>query len=1625
MRRTIGSAPQVKGRDDWDENENFEKSREEEASYQNRLRKTPLSTALGEGPRSGANQSVSRKSQSSGIPRSGMSTPSRIPSALKTSRNRSYSSSSSASSRTTTEEVPPLPRNSIAPRQVYTENTPEDDSFKPVLYKDTKDPSLPRPQSGLPRRSSSIARPSSRSRSRNDHSKPEYPPPETSSYSDTDGIRDFKDLSTIARDHDKTPNPMSWAKDRRRFAGSGVSSTYVQPHISQPGSTSTVPKKVDRSSSEDSTRSNTFISKPPIDHANALTSHGLTPSRMLSNATRASWARETSKHPEIESESRSSAQPTSRLKKESFDSGSRSQLPRPYPASSRRYSTSHPRAVESSGAPRTKTESNEPSRSSSLRVQQEHSVTNPTYKRESLGSNANPDVVRISSTEDMPLPTPPLPQADFNKRNRTPGGGPKTQPDTISSPLKTMLMGSNSGSVQASTPVRPERESSVYPSTAAPSTPAMPGGRRFSEPSPGNQGGTPRVSSKENVKNEQGAAPTILQRLARRASFSAGKSPKARDSTPKSSKEPAMPNSPAEVEHDETESPFELDIVTPRATIGSVTALGLGRPGSEKGATYQDSTRLQLDRQKAPVQTTVGTTVTVTKKPRSLAVDGGAGTQGDIGKLGSPFMGDGSPRFGIDERFRSPMTLSKSGLRNAISNKSHEEDTQELFGYYTSDETAAGVEGYPTTDTPIATVLSSPRDAVRRDRRKPWTPSSSTARDERRSQKATAYADTQPCRDTSAERPEERRPRVRTPSRVTFSPHPPDVIRLHAHSSSESSVSSRFSDSPRGGDTVASNSGGPSSGIEVDEVSQSCSRTHMAQSGKANTAETHSSRLPIPKKRNTNSALFRALEQPYANSPFSSNTPTDASSNSLCISNNDEPDYREHDSLEQLHTVSSNLSSLNGDKVGDIRWSDTYELSSATDVLLQNINGSSSTINRPQVVIQAPSDAYTTDDMDDDLAGSAYSDDLEFDTNSRPDSPQSPIQQSDTPTAAKHDRRMSTQDKRKAIHESWRASLESEGPGNSDGVHDAMEYQRQQTLRKLHESEETYVELLRIVLHHFVRPLRTQHQRQWISGLDPGVMRLFDWLDDIANLHDQILSALDSLRQNTQSALIGFSDTIRPFVPMMEIYQPYVIRVEEVSKNINAMSLDPDSNFGEFVRMQSALPECYEVSLEEMLSRPVKRLQEYVETFERILALTPRGHSDYLSTFSLFHSMHALRSVLFEVKVQEEEYDLTKSLLSRVRGLPSGIMVPSRERRILVQGILRRVYPPEDFTGARGTRIVDSLTSSTAAGRLRSGSESTTRSSITGSSTSSTARLAYSSTEYTMRSGSSATCSIDNSLDDRKASRTSFLPHAGSRPRRASRSRSRSHADPELSQLPRFDSVDTYVLVFTDLVILANPIVGASRPTKVTTRPTPSVSWDALDLVGVFRLFGTTEHPGQYGSEDLVSLDLLSLGHHEETGKSLEPPVFFDIEDLNDEASIHPGTPHPRREWLASFQKCYLHTLRSVSFPCGPEGFATSNSHVNSHRTSQIGMSGGLALPTSPSQQRTREGRLRQHGLPPVGHVDEEREERDFWTERFRTVFEDARKTYIGPCPSADLANSRVAPKQPMTKTCRSSGIMI
>lgn len=174
----------------------------------------------------------------------------------------------------------------------------------------------------------------------------------------------------------------------------------------------------------------------------------------------------------------------------------------------------------------------------------------------------------------------------------------------------------------------------------------------------------------------------------------------------------------------------------------------------------------------------------------------------------------------------------------------------------------------------------------------------------------------------------------------------------------------------------------------------------------------------------------------------------------------------------------------------------------------------------------------------------------------------------------------------------WRATIPENIYDQISRIHSADELLRQEVIFELCQTEESFVNGLKGVVKLFSEPLRTS-QGKWIAGVPFNVSRLFDSLNDIVYLHSHLVEAL---RQNklAQGALVlRFAGTFMPYVSRLEVHQAYLVRFEGVTREIEDLARKPDSEFGEFVRMQQGLPECGQMTLTSFLLKPVQRLMKY------------------------------------------------------------------------------------------------------------------------------------------------------------------------------------------------------------------------------------------------------------------------------------------------------------------------------------------------------------------------------------------------------------------------------------------------
>ncbi|KAL5522024.1 hypothetical protein ACEPAF_1880 [Sanghuangporus sanghuang] len=570
---------------------------------------------------------------------------------------------------------------------------------------------------------------------------------------------------------------------------------------------------------------------------------------------------------------------------------------------------------------------------------------------------------------------------------------------------------------------------------------------------------------------------------------------------------------------------------------------------------------------------------------------------------------------------------------------------------------------------------------------------------------------------------------------------------------------------------------------------------------------------------------------------------------------------------------------------------------------------------------------------------------------------------------------------RSSVKSSWRKTLSQSAFVSLLERHGEIEMRRQEVIWELCETEQAFLRSLRTALKTFAYPLLGKN-RVWVSGLPNNISRLLDWLEDIFQLHAQISSALQHARSSQYPVVLRIAETLRVFVPRLEVYQPYIVRLDEVIEEIEEIMRDPTSELGEFLRLQSSGEDCAEMSFSAFLWSPLTRLGRYLKYFNELWTFTPRCHVDHLATFSLLHSATMVVRVLREVKLREEEYAFVKDLLSRIQSFANLTGLVRRERRLIAHGALQRVHVSERTKDLlEGTSFVDVSSrervyrTTVQPGRRR-------RANSLDSCLSEAA---------SMTSISSAASGLSLNEEDNVQYKFHRNGAVGMDGRiHGQRFGARARATDTHREKTRMASV--YAFVFTDLAIFTtmnsrNSIEGNRKQTL-----------ELLNDIGVCRVISVADYSGNLGYEHLIGVQVLPMDIEElDKGLLSDASATSLFLHLPSSGSSAPRNLEARQRWSTAFEQCFRFTLRSISFPAHSGKYLAlgrdSGQDENTRQTVMSILASGLPLPKSPSVQieeleksAAQDASLR------------EREERGWWALRFQQILHEMQRDEL-PLP--------------------------
>ncbi|KAL5514024.1 hypothetical protein ACEPAG_2785 [Sanghuangporus baumii] len=570
---------------------------------------------------------------------------------------------------------------------------------------------------------------------------------------------------------------------------------------------------------------------------------------------------------------------------------------------------------------------------------------------------------------------------------------------------------------------------------------------------------------------------------------------------------------------------------------------------------------------------------------------------------------------------------------------------------------------------------------------------------------------------------------------------------------------------------------------------------------------------------------------------------------------------------------------------------------------------------------------------------------------------------------------------RSSVKSSWRKTLSQSAFMSLLERHGEIEMRRQEVIWELCETEQAFLRSLRTALKTFAYPLLGKN-RVWVSGLPNNVSRLLDWLEDIFQLHAQISSALQHARSSQYPIVLRIAETLRVFVPRLEVYQPYIVRLDEVIEEIEEILRDSTSELGEFLRLQSSGEDCAGMSFSAFLWLPLTRLGRYLKYFNELWTFTPRCHVDHLATFSLLHSATMVVRVLREVKLREEEYAFVKDLLSRIQGFANLTGLVRRERRLIAHGALQRVHVSE-----RTKDLLEGISTVDVSSRAERAHRTTVQSGRRRRANSLDSCLSEAASMTSISSAASG-LSLNEENVQYNFRRNGAVGMDG--PNHGRRFGARPRTKDTHREKTRMTSV--YAFVFTDLAIFTTMISHNS------TEGNRKQTLELLNDIGICRVVSVADYSGNLGYEHLIGVQVLPMDIEE-----LDKGLLSDVSaaslflHLPSSGSSAPRHSEARQRWSAAFEQCFRFTLRSISFPAHSGKYLAlgrdSGQDENTRQTVMSILASGLPLPKSPSVQI---GELEKSAAQDASL--REREERGWWALRFQQILHEMQRDEL-PLP--------------------------
>ncbi|KAI9189171.1 hypothetical protein H9P43_000599 [Blastocladiella emersonii ATCC 22665] len=247
---------------------------------------------------------------------------------------------------------------------------------------------------------------------------------------------------------------------------------------------------------------------------------------------------------------------------------------------------------------------------------------------------------------------------------------------------------------------------------------------------------------------------------------------------------------------------------------------------------------------------------------------------------------------------------------------------------------------------------------------------------------------------------------------------------------------------------------------------------------------------------------------------------------------------------------------------------------------------------------------------------------------------------------------------------------------NLDGSDDHNNPNRERAVQEILSTERSYVEMLRILVECFARPLRVlakSSKRPLLSPPDANM--LFGNVEEVLGLHETFLRGLEE-RMSAWHPHQYLSDLFLSFSPFLNVYKPFVINYPSALKTLDRLSRD-SADFAKYLQDALLDPRTNGLELRSYLILPVQRIPRYVMLLDLVAKHTSLLHPDYTGLLSAADTIrefaddlnHAVHDHEAQLKVAEMQAVLLSGTFKshRVQAVKA-LVTPAR--RFVHRGVL-------------------------------------------------------------------------------------------------------------------------------------------------------------------------------------------------------------------------------------------------------------------------------------------------------------------------------------------------------------------